>query len=361
MAYTTIDDPSAYFQIALYTGNGGSHTITNDGNSDLQPDLLWIKARNSAQNHQLHDSSRGADKGINSNNSNAEYTDANAVTGFTSDGFTMNNSYGSHNSGSNTYVAWQWAANGGTTTSVSGTGTTAGSTKAGTYQANTTAGFSIVTFSTGVEDAGDHRIEHGLGVVPNFIITKDRNGSAYQWYLYHHKGTDDNDYLRIDTNPVVVSGSGRNVFDGSDFTSTYFEMDHNNILPDSTDLIGYCFAEKQGYSKFGSYTGNANPDGPFIYTGFKPAWVMIKRTDSAASWLIFDNKRPGYNGTGHRLYSSATDAEDTDTGDSVDLLSNGFKFRGGSSSSNANGGTYIYMAFAEHPFVSSEGVPTTAR
>jgi len=323
--------------------------------------LLWIKARNSAQNHQLHDSSRGADKGINSNNSNAEYTDANAVTGFTSDGFTMNNSYGSHNSGSNTYVAWQWAANGGTTTSVSGTGTTAGSTKAGTYQANTTAGFSIVTFSTGVEDAGDHRIEHGLGVVPNFIITKDRNGSAYQWYLYHHKGTDDNDYLRIDTNPVVVSGSGRNVFDGSDFTSTYFEMDHNNILPDSTDLIGYCFAEKQGYSKFGSYTGNANPDGPFIYTGFKPAWVMIKRTDSAASWLIFDNKRPGYNGTGHRLYSSATDAEDTDTGDSVDLLSNGFKFRGGSSSSNANGGTYIYMAFAEHPFVSSEGVPTTAR
>jgi len=361
MAYTTIDDPSAYFQIALYTGNGGSHTITNDGNSDLQPDLLWIKARNSAQNHQLHDSSRGADKGINSNNSNAEYTDANAVTGFTSDGFTMNNSYGSHNSGSNTYVAWQWAANGGTTTSVSGTGTTAGSTKAGTYQANTTAGFSIVTFSTGVEDAGDHRIEHGLGVVPNFIITKDRNGSAYQWYLYHHKGTDDNDYLRIDTNPVVVSGSGRNVFDGSDFTSTYFEMDHNNILPDSTDLIGYCFAEKQGYSKFGSYTGNANPDGPFIYTGFKPAWVMIKRTDSAASWLIFDNKRPGYNGTGHRLYSSASDGEDTDTGDSVDLLSNGFKFRGGSSSSNANGGTYIYMAFAEHPFVSSEGVPTTAR
>ena len=126
-------------------------------------------------------------------------------------------------------------------------------------------------------------------------------------------------------------------------------------------MVAYCFAEKQGYSKFGSYTGNANPDGPFIYTGFKPAWVMIKRTDSAASWLIFDNKRPGYNGTGHRLYSSATDAEDTDTGDSVDLLSNGFKFRGGSSSSNANGGTYIYMAFAEHPFVSSEGVPTTAR
>jgi len=364
MAYTTIDDPSAYFHINLHSGNGTNNTdITFDANAgDFQPDFIWFKGRTpSAIDHALFDSSRGTTKILSTNNSNAENAQGSTLKAFNSNGFRVGDDAGDYgvNASGRTYVTYNWKANGGTTTSVSGTGTTAGSTKAGTYQANTTAGFSIVTFSTGVEDSGDHRIEHGLGVVPNFIITKDRNGSAYVWYLYHHKGTDDNDYLRFDTNPVVASGSGRNVFDGSDFTSTYFEMDHNNILPDSTDLIAYCFAEKQGYSKFGSYTGSSNR--PFVYTGMKPAWLMIKRTDSStnSNWYIVDNKRNTFNVLNLELYANESSTDNTRI--AIDFLSNGFKIRTSASGYNADGGTYIYMAFAEHPFVSSEGVPTTAR
>ena len=371
MAYTTIDDPSEFFQTALWTGNGGTQSITNDGNSDLQPDWVWIKERSSADDHKSYDSSRGATKKISQNDGSAEENQS-GLTAFSSDGFSLGSHAGS-NQGSTTYVAWQWKANGGTTTSVSGTGTAADSTKAGTFQANTTAGFSIVTFSTGSDDNGDHRIQHGLGAVPNFIITKERDGT-YEWYTYHHKGTDDNDYLRLNLTDATSNASARNVFDGSDFTSTYFEMDNNNIIRDNKTYVAYCFTEIQGYSKFGSYTGNSAADGTFVYTGFKPAWVMTKAIFSQGDsnnynfWTIVDNTRTPNNNISlnSALFANSSNAEGvrhSGTGSGIahmDLLSNGFKLRGSSYETN-QAGTYVYLAFAEHPFVSSKGVPVTAR
>jgi hypothetical protein len=359
MAYTTIDDPSAYFQTALYTGNGGTQSITNDGNSDLQPDWVWTKGRSDADNNSLFDSSRGTTKELNTNGTGAEGT-ASGVTAFSSDGFTLGSNNGI-NGNTKTYVAWQWKANGGTTTSVSasGNGLDANTTKAGTYQANTTAGFSIVTFATGSISNGDHRINHGLGATPHFILTKSRDNAA-DWYTYHHKGTDDNDYLRLNLTNATSNASARNVFDGSDFTSTYFEMDYNNILLQNENFVAYCFTEVQGYSKFGSYTGNGNADGPFVYTGFKPAWVMLKSTDSANAWWINDTKRDTFNLADAHLSPDRSDAEQG-TYALMDILSNGFKLRTSNGQTNGNTNNYIYMAFAESPFVSSQGVPTTAR
>ena len=356
MAYTTIDDPSAHFQTALWTGNGGTQSITNDGNSDLQPDWVWIKERSSEDDHKSYDSSRGATKKISQNDGSAEENQS-GLTAFSSDGFSLGSHAGS-NQGSTTYVAWQWKANGGTTTSVSGTGTAADSTKAGTFQANTTAGFSIVTFSTGSDDNGDHRIQHGLGAVPHFILTKERDGS-YDWYTYHHKGTDDNDYLRLNLTNATSNAGSRNVFDGSDFTSTYFEMDNNNIIRDSKTYVAYCFTEVQGYSKFGSYTGNGNADGPFVYTGFKPAWIMFKSTSATGAWQIYDSTREAFNDETQPALKA--DGNDAEFSKNVDILSNGVKLRDTTSDANANGVTYVYMAFAEHPFVSSKGAPVTAR
>ena len=367
MAYTTIDDPSAHFHTQLFSGTGSSQSITNDANAgDLQPDWVWIKKRagGTARNSILTDSTRGVTKCLSSALDDAEFTNTNGLTAFGTDGFTVG-SYDSVNESSGTYVAWQWKANGGTTTSVSGTGTTAGSTKAGTYQANTTAGFSIVTFSTGSDDNGDHRIQHGLGAVPHFIITKERDGT-YEWYTYHHKGTDDNDYLRLNLTDATSNAGARNVFDGSDFTSTYFEMDNNNITNDNKTYVAYCFTEIQGYSKFGSYTANNSTNGPFVYLGFKPSWVMVRNTSAAADWPITDNKREAGNPFGEEmLFANVADAETNYTGGGIDFLSNGFKIRSsgtnGVHNANNTSHTFIYMAFAESPFVSSKGVPTTAK
>jgi hypothetical protein len=365
MAYTTIDDPSAYFHTQLYTGDGSSNNaITNDANAgDFQPDWLWIKSRSYSDLHVVFDSSRGRDKRIFPNSTNAEGDSSpdNFLKSFDTDGFTIGNDAGL-NTSSGTLVAWQWKANGGTTTSVSasGNGTDADTTKAGTYQANTTAGFSIVTFSTGSISNGDHRIEHGLGATPHFILAKSRDNAA-DWYTYHHKGTDDNDYLQLNTTNATSNAGARNVFDGSDFTSTYFEMDYNNILLQNDNFVAYCFTEVQGYSKFGSYEGNGNADGPFIYTGFKPAWVVTKKVSATGSWWLIDNTREPYNPAGTKfILLNSSNAEVTTPNKPMDLLSNGFKPRDVTGYHN-DVDTYIYMAFAEHPFVSSEGVPTTAR
>jgi len=363
MAYTTIDDPSAHFQIATYTGNGSAnHAITNDGLSDLQPDFVWIKNRDATDSHCLFDSTRGATEVLHCDTDALETTDADTLDSFASDGFQVDADV-KVNTDTEAYVAWQWKANGGSTTNVDGTGTAEGTTKAGTYQANTTAGFSIITFSTGVDDLGDHRIQHGLGAVPHFIITKERDGT-YEWYTYHHKGTDDNDYLRLNLSDATSDAGARNVFDGSDFTSTYFEMGNNNIVNDSKTYVAYCFTEIQGYSKFDSYTANNSADGPFVYTGFKPAWLMIK-AEGAISWYVMDNKRDIDNPVTGGLNPDANGAEFTDQF-IVDFLSNGFKIRNDNSGSGASVNhttydPYLYMAFAEQPFVTSGGVPCTAR
>jgi len=359
MAYTTIDDPSVYFQTALYTGNGSTgQNITNDGNSDLQPDWVWAKRRDANTSHGLVDSSRGVRKVLSSNGTSAEVAESagNTLTAFLSDGFTVGDdgNYTAFNANGSSIVAWQWKANGGTTTSVSASGTVL----AGTYQANTTAGFSIITY-TG-EDDTVNTVTHGLGAVPAWIIVKGRSGSGRHWRIYHHKNTSapETDYLKL--NATDATADDVNYWYDTAPTSSVFSISTANDVNANTETyVAYCFTEIQGYSKFGTYTGNGNADGPFVYTGFKPAWIMIKRTDSTEGWHILDNKRD-FNENNTRLQAESNGADDTSE-DGLDMLSNGFKIRTSWAGHNASSGTYIYMAFAESPFVSSKGVPTTAR
>jgi len=355
MAYTTIDDPSAYFQTVLYSsdGGGGSITVTNDGNSDLQPDWLWIKVRNGTNNHNTFDTSRGIANRLKPNTTDAE--DGSSGVSVSSDGFATGTSLGDINntSGANNYVAWQWKANGETTTSVSASG----AVNAGTHQANTTAGFSIVTY-TGEDNSGD-TVTHGLGAVPHFIIIKNRDNSS-NWVVYHHKNTSapETDHLLL--NVQNATSDSNNIFSDTAPTSTVFTVGTNGDTGDADAYVAYCFTEIQGYSKFGSYTGNGNADGPFIYTGFKPAFFIVKRTDaSGENFVLRDNKVSPINPV--NAYVVANDSRAEANHYAVDLLSNGFKVRTHESGHNHNGGTYIYMALAESPFVSSEGVPTTAR
>ena len=351
MAYTTIDDPSAYFQTTLYTGSGGStQSVVNGGNSDLQPDLVWVKNRTDARWHRLVDSSRGASKNLYSNETDAEGTEA-SVTAFNSDGFSLGTDTGSDgwNEDGDAHVAWQWKANGGTTAS-----NTDGSITS-TVQANTTAGFNIVQY-VGNGSSGA-TFGHGLGVAPEVVILKNRD-TARSWFVGH---------LSLGFNYITHL----NQTTASDEDSVYW----NNTAPSSTvvtlgnneggnentnNFVAYCFKEIQGYSKFSSYTGNGSTDGAFIYTGFKPAWVMIRATD-IDEWRIYDNKRANpFNVIDVRLKAESTAAESQDDNE-CDFLSNGIKLRSNSGGVNSSGQTYIYMAFAESPFVSSKGVPTTAR
>jgi len=357
MAYTNIDDPSAHFQIATYTGDGStSLAITNDGNSDLKPDLAWVKRRDSGANHNLFDSSRGATTMLYSDLSNAEYTNSQSLKTFNTDGFTLGN-YGTVNAGSGTFVAWQWKANGGTT--VSNTDGTITST----VQANQDAGFSIITY-TGNGTQSGQTVGHGLGAVPKMIISKDRNNTSNvtSWRVYH-EGIGNTKYLELQS---AAAQSTYNDWDNTTPTSSVYSVGGaGGYTATNTNLasyLAYVFADVQGYSKFGKYVGNGSADGPFVYTGFKPAFLIMKRTDSTGAWHIFDNKRSGYNYANDVLQADATAAElSGQTYQFVDFLSNGFKNRRTTHGPNISGGTYIYMAFAENPFVTSTGVPTTAR
>ena len=280
-----------------------------------------------------------------------------------SDGFTVregsiDNDARYVNESSRTYVGWQWKANGGSTTSVSASGTVL----AGTHQANTTAGFSIVTY-TG-EDDTVNTVTHGLGAVPAWFIVKGRSGSGRHWRVYHHRNTSapETDYLRL--NETGATTDDVNYWYDTAPTSSVFSISTANDVNANTETyVAYCWAEIQGYSKFGSYTGNGNADGPFVYTGFKPAWLLIKETGNTNNWRLFDHKRSPFNQVSIH-FESETNGAETDGGAShngYDFLSNGFKVRTDNAGNNRSGGNYIYMAFAEHPFVSSKGVPTTAR
>jgi len=354
MAYTTIDDPSAHFQTLLYTGNGSARSLTNDGNSDLQPDLIWIKERNNAVDNQLQDSSRGVTKTLQPNSNNGESTLSDIVTAFNSDGFSLGNN-ATWNENNDTYVAWQWKANGGTTTTNDASATSVGTIDS-VYQANTTAGFSIVTH-TGSGSAGN--IAHGLGVAPEWVLTKNRSQAA-SWANYH-VSVGNAYYLELDTTDAKETASS--VWGDTTPSSTTFRVGGANTKNNSSsdNFVSYCFTPIQGYSKFGSFTGNGNADGPFVYTGFKLAWLMIKETVSGGGWGMWDNKRTPTNTMKIRLLANSNAADDTSNDNSVDFLSNGFKMRTTSGGFNQNSTEIIYMAFAEHPFVSSKGVPTTAR
>jgi len=360
MAYTTIDDPSAHFQIALWTGNGGTLAVTNDGNSDLQPDLLWLKSRSGATtaNH-LVDTTRGEGTGsddtpnVSSDSSDAEYDrDILSSTGITSDGFSLDG-YSDTNANTATHVGWQWKANGGSTTANGASG----DIKASVTQREDTAKFSICTYTgTGISAGQSHRVNHGLGTTPHVMLFKCR-GVSGDWVVYHHKNTSapETDYLVLNAQDATAD----NVDKFADLAPgvSYATIGGDDNISSNTMLL-YSFAEVQGYSKFGSYEGNADADGTFVYTGFKPAWVMIKRTDDSSNWHILDNKRDTRNEADATLLANASGAEFESSND-VDFLSNGFKLRANETSTN--NGTYIYMAFAEQPFVTSGGVPCTAR
>ena len=344
MAYTSIDDPSAYFQTTIYTGNGSTQSITNGGNSDLEPDFIWIKSRSDSSFNAWTDSTRGTSKRLYSNSTSGEESHTDRVTAFNSDGFSLGGS-SLVNTNTYNYVAWQWKANGGTTAANSD------GSLASVVQADTTAGFSIVTW-TGA--GGARTVGHGLGVAPDVIIVKNRSTST-QWGVWHKDLADTDNNLRI-------NGTGAEVDDAlwNDTVPTSSVFSISSAAEVSNDCVAYCFAEKQGYSKFGGYTGNGNVNGPFVYTGFKPAFVLVKSSSATHNWHILDNKRDPENVVDKYLNPDNAASEATFT--FGDFLSNGFKWRSSSGTSfNESGTSYIYMAFAESPFVTSTGVPCTAR
>jgi len=355
MAYTAIDDPSAHFQTLLYTGDGNDdRNIVNTGNSDLQPDWLWIKDRDNARSHEIYDSSRGATIRLKSEANSAESAQANNLQAFQSDGFQVGSGPGVNGGEASpgTYVAWQWKANGGSRT----TNAEDGNNPAGGYQANTTAGFSIVDY-TGTGAAGT--MAHGLGAVPSLIMIKNRD-EADDWAVYHSANTaaPETDYLVL--NETDATADDATYWNDTAPTSSVFTVTTaHNVNADAETYVAYCFAEIQGYSKFGGYTGNGSTDGPFIYTGFKPAWIMIKNLASGESWEMWDSARDPYNVLTKRLKADTNGAEVSST--FMDFVSNGVKHRNYSGGYNNTDESYIYMAFAEQPFVTSGGVPCTAR
>jgi hypothetical protein len=365
MAYTTIDKPSKYFNTATYAGAGTTtQSVTGVG---FAPDLIWIKNRTDAYSHVLQDVCRGfgATKNLASNTTSAEGTSGATgdnyghVSTSDSDGFTVTHTIngsndggtirkGTHFSGNN-YVGWCWDANG------TGVSNTAGSITS-TVSANTTSGFSIVSY-TGT--GANATVGHGLGVAPKCVITCNRTAGSNWRTFTSTTGNTQNMKLNL-TEGATTDTS---FWNSTSPTSSVFSLGTNSEVNGNTNsMIAYCFTEVKGYSKFGSYTGNGSTDGTFVYTGFKPAFVMIKRTDSAYSWYIFDNKRSGYNVDNDSLSPDlSTNEFDGQTYAFIDLLSNGFKMRDTFAGRNGSGGTYIYMAFSESPFVSSKAIPTTAR
>ena len=351
MAYTAIDKPTDYFETLTWTGNGGTLNITG---LDFSPGLIWAKSRSDARSHILCDVVRGATKELSSNADTLEGTVSTGITAFNSDGFSLGGG-GDTNNNSSTFVSWNWAAG----TSVSGNTTGSGSATAYSGSVNTTAGFSIITYEA--NGSAGHTIPHHLGAAPSMVICKSR--SENRGFPIQHASLTSAAYA------IYLSTTGAEANNGSDqstntwnstaASSTVVTLGNNaNNNKNGDDYIMYSFAEKQGYSKIGSYTGNGNADGAFVYTGFKPAMIITKRTDAAADWFIRDNKQDPENVMNEYLSPSST-AVSGDL-DSFDFVSNGFKIRNNNNAWNGDGNSYVYMAFAESPFVNSNGIPNNA-
>ena len=352
-AYKTIDDPEAHFQVKIYAGTGSELSPTLDGDTDMQPDMVWIKAHYYTSDHRLFDAVRCATKMIKPSENEAESTESTALTAFNSDGFTVNTS-GDVNNSSYDYVAWCWKAG----TTGSGTTSGGGTGQAYSFSASTTAGFSITQYEGNGTDA--HTIPHSLGAVPTIVWAKNRDGDN-GWFCMQPNGTTDpwTDFAYLDLTTAFADED--TAWSDEQPTSSVVTLGNaGSCNTNANTYILYCWTPIQGYSKFGFYTGNGNANGTFVYTGFRPAWIMTKRTDGANGWIIYDNKRQGYNPNNDELFAEVTDAEVT-TDDRFDILSNGFKSRSASQDTNGNGSGYSYMAFAEQPFVNSNGVPCTAR
>jgi len=350
MAYTTIDDPTIYFNTVLYTGDGNaSQAITGVGH---QPDWLWIKARSAGNAHVLQDVVRGISgskyRFLQSQGDDAEGTssDNDGVSSLDSDGFTVGfSNSGGWNENAITYAAWNWKAGGSASSNTDGSITSS-------VSANQTAGFSIVSY-TGTGSA--LTCGHGLGAVPEWIIVKDRDAAA-NWNTYHiANGNGNTSQLNLGNAPSATSS-----WNSTTPTSSVFSLGAvGAVNTSSNDYIAYCFAEKQGYSKIGQYTGNGNANGAFLYLGFKPAFIIIKDISSTDPWTLLDNKRSPRNLMNARLFPSSSNAENT-SADICDFVANGIKFRGTNDGFNGSR-NYLYYAVAESPFVNSKKVPNNAR
>ena len=346
MAYINFD-PQDYFNTVTYTGTGSSQSIS----VGFRPDLNWIKDRSIPNSHGLFDSVRNAGGTPYELRSNA--TDAQSdFTGYygsiDSTGFTVINGGDVNNSG-NTYVSWNWLANGSGASNTDGSITT-------TVSANTTSGFSIVSYTGTGSNAS---IGHGLGTIPHFLIFKKTNEAGFDWFCYH-RSLGAGKFILLDTTGAEQSSTS--IWQNTTPTSSLITLGGDGGVNGSGGTyICYAFAEKKGFSKFGSYVGNGNVDAPFIYTGMKPAFLLI-RSISSTNWNMFDNKRSVYNVADETLWSNTTGTEATiGTSYGIDILSNGFKPRTVSSQVNNNNTTHIYMAFAENPLVGTNGIPATAR
>jgi hypothetical protein len=346
MAYTPIDKSNDYFNTVLWTGTGSAMSITGVG---FQPDWVWYKGRSFAYNHGLFDVVRGTSNFLQSNSTDAEQVTS-GVTAFDSDGFSLGSDAGGVGSGV-TFVGWNWKANG------AGVSNTAGSITS-TVSANTTSGFSIVSY-TGT--GANATVGHGLGVAPKMVIFKNRDDGTQEWDTYHIGLTDATYFIQLNSSNAQSNTNGTLRFNSTAPSSTLFSVGTSTTTNASgEDIIAYCFAEKKGFSKAFSYTGNGSADGVFTYCGFKPAFLLVKST-GADNWCMLDNKRDTFNVMDKRLFPNLSNAESTGVPTVVDFVSNGFKLRTSDSSFNLNGQSFIGFAIAEHPFVTSTSVPTTAR
>ena len=352
-AYTTIDDAGLFFNPTLYTGNGtaigsGGLAVTGVG---FQSDFTWIKDRDATQGHVLFDVPRGATNILASNSSAAESNNTESLTTWGADGFTLGDKATVNNSGAD-FVSWNWK--GGTTSGITTDGSTTITTSA--YSFNQTSGFSVLAY-TGNATAGAG-LPHGLGATPTMIITKNLQ-TTDSWMVYHKylHATPEDYACQLDTTGAAAD----NITNWNDTTpdSVNITFGDGGGTNSANTFVAYAFTDVQGYSKFGGYEGNGNVDSPFLYTGFRPAYILIKRTDTTGSWWLFDDKRLGYNPNTYRLYANDTAADNTDQ--MIDFVSNGFKLRTTDNEMNASGGDFVYAAFAQSPFVNSSGVPTNAR
>ena len=341
-----VDKPSDYFNTKLYAASGSGQSITGVG---FQPDWVWIKARSDAGGHALYDSVRGTTKRLASFNSNAEGTVSGGVTAFDADGFTVGND-GDVNSASS-IAAWNWKAGGSASNNTDGNTTTS-------VSVNQDAGFSIMKYAG---DGNDSTIGHGLGAKPEYIIFKEIDG-AESWRVWSKYTPDTaSKALALNLTDAAFSQSG---WIGAISTSTISIGTDSSINTNGNNYIAYAFAPKQGYSKFGSYVGSGSAPGTFSYLGFKPAFLLMKESDGADGWGLYDNKRNPSNTTSFLLQANSSGAESNAVANTIDFLSNGFKVCASGTQGNfinESGKTYIYMAFAENPFVTSTGVPATAR
>ena len=343
MAYTTINKHTDYFNTKLYSGNASTQSITGVG---FAPDLVWIKERSSTSSNVLGNTISGTQKRLQSDTTSAEGTLTNIFTSFDSDGFTHGADNGVNESGQ-TYASWNWLAGGASSSNTDGSITS-------TVSVNTTAGFSIVQY-TGTGSAGT--IGHGLGVAPACIIIKTRNTTS-DWFVYHQSTGATN---RSKLNENVVSSASTFLNDTAP-SSTVFNTEGGGATgTNGNTYVAFCFAEKQGYSKFGSYIGNSSANyGSFIYTGFRPSFFLVKNTQTAEDWMIYDNKRDPNNVMQTRLRANRDLADTTNTDYYMDFLSNGIKLYAGNSAFNANSNKMIFMAFGQS-LVGSNNVPCTAR